>query len=117
MLKYERANLVLPIGSASESVIVNLPPGNVKRAVIFPVGDPSKEVEISIDDTGRRTIVPGTNFRDWKDGQGEYMARKKPMDFEGGRKIYVFATSEEEQTAAFEFQILFIIEQEEKKVA
>lgn len=117
MLKYERANLVVPIGSASESVGIDLPPGLVRRAVIFPVADPSKEVEISIDDNGRRTIVPGTNFRDWKDGTGEYMARKKPMDFEGGRKVYVFATSEEVQTAAFEFQILFIIEQPEKKEA
>ncbi len=117
MLRYERANLVVPIGSASESVIVDLPPGNVKRAVIFTTANPSKEIEISIDDSGRRTIVPGTNFRDWQDGQGEYMARKKPMDFDGGRKVYVFATSEEVQTAAFEFQILFIIEQPEKKEA
>lgn len=112
MIKYEKANLIMPNGSGSESVVVDLPPGKVKRAVIFPKADPSIEVDISIDDDHRRTIVPGTNFRDWKDGTGEYMGRKKPMDFEGGKKINVFATSEVVQTADFEFQILFIIEQD-----
>ncbi len=115
MLKYETANIVLPLGAINTNLIVDLPPGKVTRAVIFPVADPSKEVEISIDDNHRRTLVPGTNFRDWKDSVGGYMDRKKPMDFDGGRKVNVFAISKEAQTADFVFQIMFIIEQPEKK--
>lgn len=113
MYSYEKVDMVLASGSNRASAIVDFTShkgATVKRAVIFQKAEPTKAAEIYIDDSGRRNIIPSTSSKDWLDGQGAYLDRKKIMDFDAGERMTVNVTSEENQTADWEFQILFIIE-------
>jgi hypothetical protein len=112
---YITGNVTVKAGSTQGKIDIDIPKGKIIRGVIFYATAPSQEVDIFIKDSGNNVIVPATNHKDWLDGQGgPYLDRKKPLSIEsknGNKTIKVFATSEVAQTADFNFQILFVVDQ------
>jgi len=95
------------------SDIIDIPKGKIIRVAIFNSEAPTKEVDILLKDHSNNTIVPATNYKDWKDGSGEYLERKKPVSIKGGNYVKLIANSEVAQTTPFNFQVLFVVDQSE----
>ncbi len=98
-------------GTNEKSIALDLDTGEVVVASLF-ASVPSKDVSIKILDTSGSAIIEPSNYKDWEQRQGgTYFSSKKPMGFQGGQKVKVVATSVENQTADWTFEVILVIQQ------
>lgn len=95
---YKSFKGTIATGTNENSVSLDLDQGDVVVASLF-AGVPSKDTTIKILDASGSAIIEPSNYKDWEQRQGgNYLTSKKPMNFKGGQKIKVVATSIENQT-------------------
>lgn len=99
-------------GTNEASIFQDIDAGKVVVGCLF-AGVPSKDVSLKILDASGSAIIEASNYEDWQQRQGgDYLTSKKPLGFSGSQKIKVVATSIDNQTANWNFEVLLIIQQD-----
>lgn len=97
---------ILATESTGESR-VKLKSGNVVSCALYENGDPSKPVNVKIEDSFGEEIHPFASHKNYKQTNGDYENSFKPIEIVGNQEIVVKARSAEAQTAKFTFQMIF----------
>jgi len=115
-LKYQRLEVIFPTGTTegvkkTHEIVLDSQMNRCVAVAMYPIADGGVDaVRIGMSDPSGEIQEP-THQDDWIDkGQGDYYARKKPMDIEAeGRTVKVAVDIPAELTADLKFDLVFIL--------
>lgn len=94
-------------GASTGQNSVNLKSGKVVSMALYTNGEPSKPTNIKIEDAYGEELHPFVSYKNYAQTNGDYEASFKPIEIPGNQEIVIKANSKENQTADFNFQIVF----------
>lgn len=94
-------------GAKTGENTVQLKSGNVVSCALYVDANPSKPVNVKIEDSHGEELHPSVSHKNYEQTNGDYETSFKPLDINGNQEISIVAKSKEAQTADFSFQIVF----------
>lgn len=114
MKKLQKSVVDITIANTENSgeARLKLKSGQVVSCAAYASGNPSKPVNVKIEDNFGEELHPFVSIDNYKQTGGGYDESFKPIDIVGNQEIVVKARSTEAQTSAFTFQMIFNQEEE-----
>lgn len=110
MQQFTVIDVLIPSGQKSFTTTELPEDGKVFKVAFYTDDTPSQTVSIGIYDNGNKAIHPPVHYKEFVPTNGNHLDSKKDLVFTGGRKIKVTANADDNLSADFKGQLLFLIE-------